>query len=589
MTSPPGLFAIAAEQQQLLQQEEQQQQQQQHHDESQETLPPVAAKKRAARKPRTKRAKVDKAATQPDTLPPDEPTEPDTLPPHGSNEPDTLPPHDATDSNTVPPDNPTEPDTLLPDVPTNPYLPALNSNPNARSILQAAYEQAIIDDKTPAAMLLESAEPSDPHATESGRRKRVKWSTAETVDLIAGCTKHGVGNWTRVLKDPEYHFLSRSSIDLKDRYVHMHSLSALSLAKFSRFRTIFPDAYAELYPGSTSHLTKIKGFKDKNSRKSTAIDWTASYPMLLDQPSQLPKVKRKDRCHFTQEEDDNLLAGFEKHGASWSKIREDLLCHLDHRRATDLRDRFRNAFPDKYLAAGYKLREPKTEPLTAGAEAGEPEASTSASVPAPPRSRKRAAPAATIDEDYNGEGASTKAKQPRKPRQPRKARDPDEPRPARKPRQPRKRKADTQAEIENETQTDSQADEFPAALIPVDTLDLQPQSPSHQRLDPQVDPALQAVPMPLPVTDGQSQVGLPTELAVNSGFTVLEIAAPNTSAPVDDAAPANEALPPKKKRGRPNKSKAKAVVAETDAVEDFVALMPGKPAEDVPIVANGVS
>jgi hypothetical protein len=48
------------------------------------------------------------------------------------------------------------------------------------------------------------------------------------------------------------------------------------------------------------------------------------------------------------------LIGFGKYGGKWSSIQKDDELGLGHRRSTDLRDRFRNAFPEKYVGAGFK-------------------------------------------------------------------------------------------------------------------------------------------------------------------------------------------------------------------------------------------
>ena len=51
-----------------------------------------------------------------------------------------------------------------------------------------------------------------------------------------------------------------------------------------------------------------------------------------------------------------MRAGYEKHGTLWAQIVKDPVFQEQKRRSTDLRDRFRNAFPDLYEAAGYKPR-----------------------------------------------------------------------------------------------------------------------------------------------------------------------------------------------------------------------------------------
>jgi hypothetical protein len=51
-----------------------------------------------------------------------------------------------------------------------------------------------------------------------------------------------------------------------------------------------------------------------------------------------------------------LRAGYDKHGTLWAQIVKDPIFQEQKRRSTDLRDRFRNAFPELYEAAGYKPR-----------------------------------------------------------------------------------------------------------------------------------------------------------------------------------------------------------------------------------------
>ena len=51
-----------------------------------------------------------------------------------------------------------------------------------------------------------------------------------------------------------------------------------------------------------------------------------------------------------------MRAGYEKHGTLWAQIVKDPIFQEQKRRSTDLRDRFRNAFPELYEAAGYKPR-----------------------------------------------------------------------------------------------------------------------------------------------------------------------------------------------------------------------------------------
>ncbi|KAI0729161.1 hypothetical protein C8Q72DRAFT_952112 [Fomitopsis betulina] len=155
----------------------------------------------------------------------------------------------------------------------------------------------------------------------SEKKMRKKWTTDETQMLVDGCNKWGVGNWKSILNDPQFKFDGRSPVDLKDR-----------------FRTYFPDAYKQHYPNAKTHLSsKIRS-------------------ALPDGSSIFEKTRSKKRRPFTEEEDRALKAGYDKHGTVWATIVKDPVFQEQNRRSTDLRDRFRNAFPDLYEAAGYKPR-----------------------------------------------------------------------------------------------------------------------------------------------------------------------------------------------------------------------------------------
>lgn len=72
------------------------------------------------------------------------------------------------------------------------------------------------------------------------------------------------------------------------------------------------------------------------------------------------KGKSKERRCFSAEEDAVLLHGYGLYGSSWTIIARDPVFG-GRRKATDLRDRFRNAFPELYEQAGYKPRAKATK------------------------------------------------------------------------------------------------------------------------------------------------------------------------------------------------------------------------------------
>ncbi|KAG8985658.1 hypothetical protein FRB90_004521, partial [Tulasnella sp. 427] len=153
------------------------------------------------------------------------------------------------------------------------------------------------------------------------RKPRKRWTMEETQALVDGCNKWGVGNWKAILNDSQFQFQGRSPVDLKDR-----------------FRTYFPDAYRFHYPNAKTHLSsRVRSF-------------------LPDGTSIFEKTRSKKRRPFSAEEDEALRLGYEKHGTTWATIVKDPIFQSQERRSTDLRDRFRNAFPELYKAAGYKPR-----------------------------------------------------------------------------------------------------------------------------------------------------------------------------------------------------------------------------------------
>ncbi|KAF5329338.1 hypothetical protein D9619_009272 [Psilocybe cf. subviscida] len=185
------------------------------------------------------------------------------------------------------------------------------------------------------------------------KKPRKKWSSEETQMLVKGCNKYGVGNWKIILQDPELEFHDRSAVDLKDR-----------------FRTYFPDAYKKHYPNAKTHLsTKVR----------------ATFP---DGSSIFEKTRSKRRRPFTDAEDRALKAGYDKHGTTWATIVKDPIFQEQNRRSTDLRDRFRNAFPDLYQAAGYKPRTAAKKKADGPVRAADDQLSMSAAGPV--RSRRRA-------------------------------------------------------------------------------------------------------------------------------------------------------------------------------------------------------
>jgi len=183
-----------------------------------------------------------------------------------------------------------------------------------------------------------------PALTGSKSVKRNKWSDDETSCLLQGVARFGIGSWTKILNCEDYAFQRRTALDLKDR-----------------FRVCCPGQYAQGKPtqrGKQASQQKLNG-GPMRSRRNDRKD--SSELAQLGLFASLPKAERRSRHGYSAAEDSALLEGFVKYGKSWSSIQHDNGLNLAHRKPTDLRDRFRQRYPDEYAKAGLAPR-PKVFP-----------------------------------------------------------------------------------------------------------------------------------------------------------------------------------------------------------------------------------
>lgn len=183
-------------------------------------------------------------------------------------------------------------------------------------------------------------------ATSLTRSKRNKWEEEETTCLLKGVARFGMGNWTRILKCPDYQFKNRTAIDLKDR-----------------FRVCCPEEYRKstsLKPAKIpedAQSTTVPPQEPSRVAASTRLERKSSVELRkigIEEPFE--KSKRRPRTGYTKEEDAALLKGFEIYGNSWASIQQDESLGLGSRQSTDLRDRFRTKYPERYRKAGLTPR-----------------------------------------------------------------------------------------------------------------------------------------------------------------------------------------------------------------------------------------
>jgi hypothetical protein len=202
------------------------------------------------------------------------------------------------------------------------------------------------------------SDPSQPPRKGSRRM----WTEAETQCLIDGVARFGIGSWKKILNHPEYSFQrGRNAIDLKDR-----------------FRTCFPAVYSD----SAQQQEEPAEGTPPDRRAKTAPTTVELTKMGATEPVTFPKLDRRRRKHFTQDEDERLLRGFIKYGSQWKAIHMDPELGLQHRTRTDLRDRFRNRYPQRFTEAGFQHKAKQQQP--APPQPAPPPAPDRAGAPPPP-------------------------------------------------------------------------------------------------------------------------------------------------------------------------------------------------------------
>ncbi|GKZ20434.1 hypothetical protein AbraIFM66951_002710 [Aspergillus brasiliensis] len=237
----------------------------------------------------------------------------------------------------------------------------------------------------------DNAEPLSPKTRGRSRKNLRKWTEEETTALLRGVVKCGIGNWTAILAQPELKFNKRSASNLKDRFrvccpwayraadpneatkqLHDTLANALSRAETEgsdgqagkihlphpRGANAEAGGSAALNESSSSKDADSKGSKAKNSTLSKTTPTLSSRSkstlasLGIPEPHFTMKSRRRSRRPFTVVEDEALLKGYAVHGFQWTLIQQDTRLNLSHRRATDLRDRFRTKFPHAYRDGG---------------------------------------------------------------------------------------------------------------------------------------------------------------------------------------------------------------------------------------------
>ncbi|KAF2856539.1 hypothetical protein T440DRAFT_1826 [Plenodomus tracheiphilus IPT5] len=202
-----------------------------------------------------------------------------------------------------------------------------------------------------------------------GRRRR-RWSEQETKDLLVGVSRYGIGSWKKILQSSDFNFHGRTAVDLKDRFRVCYPNETSKTSKTKAKKSV-SEAQSELSPKAV-HQPPDNGTHSHQSPSGDAPSPSEPEPVKKRKVSEPitvaskmaevgisgPFVKRPRRpqCKFSAQDDVNLLKGFEKYGSVWRAIRNDADLGFQFRRPTDLRDRFRIKYPEKFAKSGHKVK-----------------------------------------------------------------------------------------------------------------------------------------------------------------------------------------------------------------------------------------
>ncbi|KAK6496372.1 hypothetical protein TWF481_002397 [Arthrobotrys musiformis] len=234
-------------------------------------------------------------------------------------------------------------------VPGQLFLPSGGSSFGATSVPPLASVSASPGD---AASPESAASPStgeDGGANGPRKRRKYKprrnWEREETIRLVKGVEKYGIGAWSRIWADEEFDLSHRTPWDLKDR-----------------FRTMWPDEYGGARDVATffkldfdAAVRHKKLNRKKTKRKGAGVEGPpAPAPEMPPAPVVLAattatgrrRVTKRKGTDWSAEEEADLLTAFHRYGRVWRTAAADRGLAFYGRSISDLKDRFAELYPE---------------------------------------------------------------------------------------------------------------------------------------------------------------------------------------------------------------------------------------------------
>ena len=171
-----------------------------------------------------------------------------------------------------------------------------------------------------------------------------------------------MGRWTDILEDSEFKFNDRTAGDLKDRFRTCCPDELRNKKDKDKTNSPTSTVAPETAFGTNHGHLEIGAIIDTDDKPESPNDTgptvrprkSRAHRKKMEDLAELgirgpfKKSHRRERNPFSEQDDKEILEGFEKYGPQWTKIQRDPKFHLANRQATDLRDRLRNKRPDLF-------------------------------------------------------------------------------------------------------------------------------------------------------------------------------------------------------------------------------------------------
>ncbi|KAK6341914.1 hypothetical protein TWF730_001399 [Orbilia blumenaviensis] len=236
-------------------------------------------------------------------------------------------------------------DLLLPVPPAQIYQPT--------TIIRNLHFPVLAPVSAPTALPDSAVSPSaDDGPPKRKNKPRRNWEREETIRLVKGVEKHGIGAWAKIHADEEFDLSHRKPWDLKDR-----------------FRTMWPTEYKDhdglsffqLDVDAAADLKKKMRKKTKRRGKERVAEEEGPSASGARTATGRRKVTKRKGTEWSADEEADLMTAFERHGRIWRTWAADRGFAFHGRSISDIQQRFSELYPELANWRPASLSRPLTE------------------------------------------------------------------------------------------------------------------------------------------------------------------------------------------------------------------------------------